>query len=161
MNISIPPISRDFSLHAFAADCLHEHGKLVITGKSIEEYEPKPLPLKPVGWFHNRMVVKEFKVICEINSPTNAKVNLSPLCIFYQNFFLSVFFQSTIIAHLNPRAPLPQTFINFIMKNVAGLMLYLFQKQAIKVSNDPNCEHAQRIRSNREFYGNWVLPKLR
>ncbi len=47
------------------------------------------------------------------------------------------------------------------MKNVAGLMLYLFQRQAIKVSNDPECEHAQRIRSNREFYANWVLPKLR
>lgn len=75
MNICIPPLSRDFSLHAFAADCLHEHGKLIITGKSIEEYGPKPLPLKAVGWFHNRMVVKEFKVICEINSPTNAKVS--------------------------------------------------------------------------------------
>ncbi len=74
MNISIPPLSRDFSLHAFASDCLHEHGKLIIIGRSIEEYGPKPLPLKAVGWFHNRMVVKEFKVICEINSPTNAKV---------------------------------------------------------------------------------------
>jgi hypothetical protein len=71
------------------------------------------------------------------------------------------FVQSTIIAHINPNTPLPQTLLNIIMKNLAGLVLHLFQKQAHKVCADINCEHAKRMRSNKEFYIDWVLPKFR
>jgi len=40
-------------------------------------------------------------------------------------------------------------------------LLYFFQQQVTKVRHDPDCLHAQRIRSNEDFYKGWVLPKLR
>jgi len=41
------------------------------------------VPWRSVGWFHNRMVVKDFKAIFEITSPTSAKVSddLSCCCL--------------------------------------------------------------------------------
>lgn len=36
---------------------------------------------------------------------------------------------------MDPRIPLPQTFINFVIKNLAGVFLSLFQRQVVKVSN--------------------------
>lgn len=134
-------MSRDFCLHTFAADCLQEHGKLVIIGKSVETFEDVELPLKSTGWFHKRMTVKEFKVLVDVKTPTEAK--------------------TIIIAHIHPNAPLPQTFINFIMKNLAGLILYLFNKQVQKISRDPTSEYWSRIEKNAPFYKGWVLPKLR
>ena len=39
-----------------------------------------------------------------------------------------------IIVQVDLQIPLPQSLINFIMKNVAGVFLTLFQRQVIKVS---------------------------
>lgn len=61
-------------MQAYGADCLHEHGKLLIVGKSIEEYPDKKVPFREKGWFQDRMTVKMFKAITEILSPTSAKV---------------------------------------------------------------------------------------
>lgn len=142
INIGIPGLSRDFLMRVYGADCLVERGKLIILGKSIETYPgEKTVPFKACGWFHNRMVVEEFRCIVDVLTPTSAK--------------------TTIIAEVNPHAPLPQAMLNFFIKNLAGVLLYFFQKQAMKVSQDPNCAHAHRIRENREFYEDWVLPKLR
>jgi hypothetical protein len=66
-----------------------------------------------------------------------------------------------MIIQLDPKAPLPQIALNFLIKNLAGSLLYFFQQQVIKVCKDSNTIHAQRIRSNTAFYRDWVLPKLR
>jgi hypothetical protein len=47
------------------------------------------------------------------------------------------------------------------MKNMAGVLLYWFQRQTLKVAKDHNCNHAQRIRQQTEFYRDWLLPKVR
>ena len=40
---------------------------------------------------------------------------------------------TVVVARVDPKLPLPQPFINFIMKNVAGVFLNLFQRQVLKV----------------------------
>ena len=55
---------------------------------------------------------------------------------------------------------LPQTLINFVIKNIAGVGLYLFQQKSLKVSQNPNCSHSQQIRENQGFYIQWLYPKL-
>jgi hypothetical protein len=62
---------------------------------------------------------------------------------------------------VNPNCPLPQALLNFVIKHFAGVVLYYFQKQVMKVSQDHQCTHAHRIRDNKEFYSTWLLPKLR
>lgn len=69
--------SRDTLLHAYAADCTLECGKIIIVGKSIDSYSNSSgevrIPWKPVGWFHQRLVIKEFHLVMDIVSPTSAK----------------------------------------------------------------------------------------
>ena len=41
--------------------------------------------------------------------------------------------KTLIIGHVNPQAPLPQSLINFVMKKLAGVFLFLLQRQALKI----------------------------
>jgi hypothetical protein len=66
-----------------------------------------------------------------------------------------------MIVHVNPNTVLPQAIINFCMKNLAGVLLYLYQRTAMKIAKDPNTSHAHRIREDKEFYCEWLLPKIR
>lgn len=142
VDIFIPPLSRDFLIEAYGADCMMETSQIIIIGKSIDKYDgaASEVPLKKEGWFHKRLLVKSFKAIVTILSPTEA--------------------QTKIICHVDPQVFLPQVILNFIIKNFAGVFLYLFQQQALEVSKHPDCEHAKRIRENRMFYNDWVLHKL-
>lgn len=66
-----------------------------------------------------------------------------------------------IICRVDLNAPLPHTLINFLIRKLAGVILYMIQRQTVKVQHDDQCNHAQRIRSNHAFYRDWLLPKLR
>jgi hypothetical protein len=74
MNFSIMGISRDLLLHAYGADCTLECDKMIIVGKSIESYGEFEIPWKNIGWFHDRIIVKEFQLVLNIVSPTAAEV---------------------------------------------------------------------------------------
>jgi hypothetical protein len=69
---------------------------------------------------------------------------------------------------------LPQTVINFIMKNIAGMFLYVLQQQSLKVppsvpphpslpqaASDPENVHAVAIRQKPEFYVDFMLANVR
>jgi hypothetical protein len=60
--------------------------------------------------------------------------------------------KTVILAQVDPKAPLPSTLLNFIIRNIAGLLLYFFQQKVLAVSNDPNCSHNVRMIENKEFY---------
>ena len=74
MCISVPPLSRDTLLRAYAGDCLQEEGKVVIIGSSIDNWENHDIPFKEEGWFHKRMNIKKFQAIVHVLSPTTGKV---------------------------------------------------------------------------------------
>lgn len=67
-------VTRDFGMFAYGADCLEEKERILIIGKSVTEYENKPIPFQPTGWFHDRMVIKELCTNIHVLSPTVAKV---------------------------------------------------------------------------------------
>jgi hypothetical protein len=69
--------------------------------------------------------------------------------------------QTMIIFRVDLNAPLPQSLINYLIQNLAGIFLYLLQQQAIKVKSNPDCKHAARIKADSTFYRDWVLPKFR
>ena len=64
---------------------------------------------KPSGWFTDRMVVRSFRSIINVLSPSTAK--------------------TVIVAHVDPKVALPQSLLNFVMRNVAGILLNMFQRQ--------------------------------
>jgi hypothetical protein len=77
MSFNIMGISRDVLLHAYGADCTQENDEMIIMGKSVDSYSGQgSIPWKPVGWFHQRLIIKEFKLVIHIESPTTAKVTI-------------------------------------------------------------------------------------
>jgi hypothetical protein len=72
--VGLPVFSRDFLFNAFGADCMVEHGKVVILGKSVDAHPTKAVPWKATGWLHKRMDVQDIEAIVEAISPTAAKV---------------------------------------------------------------------------------------
>ena len=96
---------------------------------------------KAAGWLTDRMEVKSFWSIVQVTSPTTAKI--------------------TMVTRIDPKVALPQTLLNFVIKNVAGILLVLFQRQAASVASNPQCKHAMKIRQDRAFYESWLLPKIR
>ena len=67
-------------MNAYAVDVVQEHNKVLILGESLPEdaeaamNRAMTVPWRSVGWFHDRLIVKDFKAIIEITSPTSAKV---------------------------------------------------------------------------------------
>lgn len=51
-----------------------------------------------------------------------------------KSFLFIVYLQTVIIMKVDPKLALPQTIINFFMKQLAGIFLYMMQKQALVVS---------------------------
>ena len=62
---------------------------------------------------------------------------------------------------MDPRVAIPRSIVNFAIRKLAGLLLYLIQRQAQYVhEQNHDCPHARRIRENTDFYKEWLLPKL-
>lgn len=105
--VGLPFFSRDFLMNAYAVDVVQEHNKVLILGESLPEdaedamNRANTVPWRAVGWFHNRLIVKDFKAIIEITSPTSAKVitttNTTPsisttTLYFYYYYYYSFYF---------------------------------------------------------------------
>jgi len=145
--IGLPFFSRDVLMSVYAVDMMQEQGKVLVLGRSVPEEAEEaknraiPVPFGAIGWFHNRIVVKDLKATFELTSPTSVK--------------------AVIITEVDFNAPLPQSVIKYLIQNLAGIVLSLLQQQAIKVKNNPTCKHAVKINTDAAFYRDWVLPKLR
>jgi hypothetical protein len=86
------------------------------------------------------MDVKTFLAVIDVTNSTSAR--------------------TTIVAKVDPRTILPHSLINFVVRNLAGFMLYFFQLKVKDVIKHPDCEHAKCIRENTHFYRDWLKPKL-
>lgn len=86
------------------------------------------------------MVVRGFRAEVTILDPTRTEVRT--------------------IATIDPRAALPQALLNFVLKQIAGLALYLMGVQAKKIPSDPlGHPLAIQIRSN-PFYSGYLVPRV-
>jgi hypothetical protein len=65
-----------------------------------------------------------------------------------------------VIFTLDPKVQLPQAVINFFIKKVAGMLIYLLREQGLQVASDPaRSAVAQRIRAS-TFYSDYLLPRF-
>ncbi|CAN0348384.1 unnamed protein product, partial [Phaeothamnion confervicola] len=63
-------------------------------------------------------------------------------------------------ANIDPKAPVPQALIDFLMRRVAGMLLHFLVRAARKIGMQPENPHRHRIQSDTEFYMDWMLPKF-
>ncbi|CAM9124452.1 unnamed protein product [Choristocarpus tenellus] len=138
-NAAIPCLSRDCVMHVYACDCVLEDNCVLIQGRSVEKWPGVEFP-ETKGWTHARMSVPGFKARIEILSPTSAS--------------------TSIVANIDPKAPLPQSVINYVMKRGAGMLLYFLVKAAKRINSEDNNPHWHRIREDVEFYRDWLIPRF-
>eukprot|EP00953_Heterococcus_sp_UTEX-ZZ885_P004233 2784-Heterococcus_DN1.PRE.7 len=97
----MPGFIRDCIIHAYACDCIMEDKCILIQGKSVDSWPGIEFPEMKKGWLRDRMVIHGFKARIEVLSPTSASTSM--------------------VANVDPRAPLPQSVLNLIMKKAAGM----------------------------------------
>lgn len=88
-----------------------EDSCILIQGRSVEEV-PEGVEVPEVkGWRNGRMDVKAFRAKIEVLSPTSAR--------------------TSIVANVDPKAPVPQTVVNFVVRALScskqGLDVFLLQ----------------------------------
>jgi hypothetical protein len=142
-KLSMLLLSRDACIHAYGADCLFEENAVVLVGHSVDSWPGLQLPFEEPGWLgsHLTMEVSDFNAVITLNSSSSASTRL--------------------VCTVDPKFPLPQTIINFAIKKLAGLLLYLVEKEAHKIQKDKDCAHARKIRENKAFYVDWLMAKMR
>lgn len=85
-------------LHAYGCDSVMEDSCILIQGRSVEEVPEGVEVPEFKGWRNGRMDVKAFKAKIEILSPTSAR--------------------TSIVANIDPKAPVPQAVVNFVVREV-------------------------------------------
>jgi len=153
-------IARDGCFRAIGCDNIHEDGSILLAGQGIQDLKPgapepadtflcndpviQKLPVPPVPSRRgaDRMTIRTFDAIIHVTSPTSAVLK--------------------IVANIDPNISfLPQSLLEFIMKQVCGILLAKLQTAAKKVVKNPvTNEHARRMREEEDFYRRWLMAKF-
>jgi hypothetical protein len=101
-----------------------------------------PIPPVPTRRGAGRMTIRRFDAIITATSPTSAS--------------------TIIIANVDPNISfLHSVLLEFVVKHLAGVMLFQLQGAARKAVKHPvTNEHAKRMRAEEAFYKYWLLPKF-
>lgn len=168
ISVSVPlAMSRDTCLHAYAADCLYEHGKILLVGNSVEHEEGKRIGDDATeGCEAGREPGRSISTIIRGSDGNVEKVishSEDTVCpwkrtgwgsdrMYIQEFTAIIALtgpesaKPTIIARIDPNCGrlVPQWVLNFFIKNLAGVGLHVFQKQVQKVAKRNKLSHGER-----------------
>jgi hypothetical protein len=153
-------LSRDGVIRAIGCDNTMEDGSVILAGQGIRDIPdgaPPPddtylsedpildkldIPPVPTRRGGGRMTIRIFEAVIHITSPTSARTRL--------------------VANVDPNLTfLPQPLLEFVMKNLAGVLLAKLQAAAKKVARHPlTNDHARRMRQEEDFYRHWLMKKF-
>mmetsp|Transcript_6128 Transcript_6128/g.12285 ORF Transcript_6128/g.12285 Transcript_6128/m.12285 type:complete len:951 (+) Transcript_6128:32-2884(+) len=153
-------LSRDGCFRVIGCDNILEDDSIIVAGQGIRDLPPgspappdtylcedpildkldiPPIPTRRGG---GRMTIRTFEAVIQVTSPTSARTRL--------------------VANIDPNMTfLPQPLLEFVMKNLAGVLLAKLQNAAKKVPRNPvSNEHARRMRDEEDFYRHWLMKKF-
>jgi hypothetical protein len=137
MTISIPMLKRDAVVHGFGVD-MTEDGMLLVLSESVDSFPGVEIP--PAKGC-KRMEFNGFK--CLIKPLGRNRL------------------RNCIIVNVDPKAPLPQSMVQFFLRKFAGVLLYFWAKAARKIQTHPEkSEIAKRMKERGDFYKDWLQPKI-
>ena len=153
-------LSRDGCFRVIGCDHIMEEGSIIVAGQGIRDLPPDapsprdtylcedpvldnldipPIPTRRGG---GRMTIRTVEAVIHVTSPTSARTRL--------------------VANIDPNMTfLPQPLLEFVMKNLAGVLLAKLQTAAKKIPRNPvTNEHARRMRDEEDFYRHWLMKKF-
>ena len=153
-------LSRDGCFRVIGCDNILEEDSIIIAGQGIRDLPPGApappdtylcedpildkldIPSIPTRRGGGRMTIRTFEAVIHVTSPTSARTRL--------------------VANIDPNMTfLPQPLLEFVMKNLAGVLLAKLQNAAKKVPRNPvSNEHARRMRDEEDFYRHWLMKKF-
>ena len=106
----------------------------------VTEWHGAAVPPRDRSWGMDRMVVRDFY----------ARVQ-----------FLSQFSQKCeVVVCVDLRTRLPRAVLDFFMKRLVGLFIWLWRRQSRYVSAHEQCPHRDAIAKDPAFYDEWLRPKF-
>ena len=153
-------LSRDGCFRAIGCDNITEDGTILLAGQGVHDVpdgKPQPeerflcddpildklnIPPVPKRIGSGRMTMRKFEAMIQVTSPTSATTKM--------------------VANVDPNISfLPQSLLEFVMKHMAGVLLFKLQGAAKRTLKDPiNNMHAKRMRDESTFYKDWLLQKF-
>ncbi len=128
------------------AACNHalSGASLFFEGRSLDdevtEWHGAAVPPRDGSWGMDRMVVRDFY----------ARVQ-----------FLSQFSQRCeVVVCVDLRTRLPRAVLDFFLKRLVGLFIWLWRRQSRYVSAHEDCPHRDAIAKDPAFYDEWLRPKF-
>ncbi|ETM37044.1 hypothetical protein L914_16376 [Phytophthora nicotianae] len=147
LAISSPFLQRDAIIRAFGINAVYENRCLLLLGGSVDVStvtSAVPVPMLQ-GWNAGRMEIKGFRALIEPLTRMQAR--------------------TCIVANIDPKCAIPKPMLNFGIKKMAGILLYLIRKEAEKIENDQKKtetsaadEHIRRITSDPSGFYTWLRP---
>eukprot|EP00735_Rhodelphis_limneticus_P011262 TRINITY_DN4342_c0_g1::TRINITY_DN4342_c0_g1_i1::g.21167::m.21167 TRINITY_DN4342_c0_g1::TRINITY_DN4342_c0_g1_i1::g.21167 ORF type:complete len:596 (-),score=103.44,sp/Q7Z3T8/ZFY16_HUMAN/42.42/1e-16,FYVE/PF01363.16/5.4e-19,START/PF01852.14/9.8e-05,START/PF01852.14/3.7e+03,FYVE_2/PF02318.11/0.0024,RRP7/PF12923.2/0.14,RRP7/PF12923.2/1.2e+02,CRCB/PF02537.10/0.55,HypA/PF01155.14/1.1 TRINITY_DN4342_c0_g1_i1:238-1989(-) len=138
--LAIPLFTRDAVLSAYGVDAT-DQGCVLLMGKTING-EGMDFPIPPVvrGFGACRMEYNALQILIRPKNKDEA--------------------QAVFILNVDPKAAVPQNLLNWVLKKVAGLVLVMMAKEALKVQEEGEENvYRHRVRENPEFYG-WLQKRF-
>lgn len=146
MSVAFPLLQRDAIIQAFGINACYESRAILLLGKTEDEanlHQSIKVP-KIKGWNADRMEMRGFRALIEPITRTKAR--------------------TCIVANMNPKCPIPKSLLNFGIKKVAGILLYLIRKEAEKIEqaqrDRTENEHLRRIESDPTQFYHWLRPLM-
>lgn len=147
MSVAFPLLQRDAVIKAFGINACYESRAILLLGKTVDECSlPASVQVpKARGWNADRMEMRGFRALIEPITRTKARV--------------------CIVANIDPKCPIPRSLLNFGIKKVAGILLYLVRKEAEKIEQtqrdgSTDNEHLQRIQHDPTHFYSWLRPLM-
>lgn len=142
--ISSPVLQRDAVLKVCAINACYERRCILMMGNSVDE-ESLPSSIKVPsckGWSAGRMDINGLRALVEPISRTKAR--------------------TSIVANIDPKCAIPKPLLNFGIKKMAGILLFLMRKEAEKIEkaqqDGASNDHLTRIQGDPTQFYAWLRP---
>uniref|UniRef100_K3X082 Phosphatidylcholine transfer protein n=1 Tax=Globisporangium ultimum (strain ATCC 200006 / CBS 805.95 / DAOM BR144) TaxID=431595 RepID=K3X082_GLOUD len=146
LSVAFPLLQRDAIIQAFGINACYESRAILLLGKTEHETNlPVSIKVPKVkGWNADRMEMRGFRALIEPITRTKAR--------------------TCIVANIDPKCPIPRSLLNFGIKKMAGMLLYLIRKEAEKIEqaqrDHTENEHLRRIESDPTQFYQWLRPLM-
>lgn len=144
MSLAVPLLKRDAIVRAVGINACYESRCILLLGGSVDDnHLPSGVAAPRLkGWNADRMEMRAFRVLIEPITRTKSR--------------------TCIVCNVDPKCPVPKSLLNFSIKKIAGVLLFLLRKEAEKIEKaiqeGSTSEHVTRLKEDPDGFYAWLRP---